>query len=156
MQILRRADAHRKVVSITGIVYLWLRHLSNANSVLPGVGERSRVLVTLETIPSFGPVCSAGIIAEIGHAQRFAYDEATVAWYAGLHGRQQASGAFKAQATRLTKRGNAHQHKRALTLIARPGCAGDQYGNITRIFNVGARRETRFLGARCIISPIRR
>jgi transposase len=63
---------------------------------------------TLDTIPGFGPVYSAGIIAEIGHAERFDQDEAKVAQYAGLHWRQHQSADFKAQETRLTKRGDAY------------------------------------------------
>lgn len=43
---------------------------------------------TLDTIPGFGPVFSAGIIAEIGHAERFDYDHDKVAKFAGLRWRQ--------------------------------------------------------------------
>ena len=63
---------------------------------------------TLETIPGFGPVYSAGIIAEIGNLDRFNHDEAKVAQYAGLHWRKNESADFKAEDTRLTKRGNAY------------------------------------------------
>jgi transposase len=63
---------------------------------------------TLNTIPGFGPVFSAGIIAEIGHAERFAQDEAKVAQFSGLHWRQTESADYKAEETRLTKRGNAY------------------------------------------------
>jgi len=63
---------------------------------------------TLDTIPGFGPVYSAGIIAEIGHAERFDHDEAKVAQYAGLHWRKHESADFKAEDTRLTKRGDAY------------------------------------------------
>jgi hypothetical protein len=63
---------------------------------------------TLDTIPGFGPVFSAGIIAEIGNLERFHYDEAKVAQFAGLHWRQNQSGKFQAEDTYLTKRGNAY------------------------------------------------
>jgi transposase len=63
---------------------------------------------TLTTIPGIGPVFSAGIIAEIGDLARFDHDEAKVAQFAGLHWRQRESAAFKADETRLTKRGNAY------------------------------------------------
>jgi len=63
---------------------------------------------TLDTIPGFGPVYSAGIIAEIGDVARFDHDEAKVAQFAGLHWRKTASAKFQAEDTRLTKRGNAY------------------------------------------------
>ncbi len=63
---------------------------------------------TLDTIPGFGPVFSAGIIAEIGDVARFNHDESKVAQYAGLHWRKNESADFKADETRLTKRGNAY------------------------------------------------
>jgi hypothetical protein len=63
---------------------------------------------TLDTIPGFGPVYSAGIIAEIGDLARFDHDEAKVAQFAGLHWRQHESGQFKTDDTYLTKRGNAY------------------------------------------------
>jgi transposase len=63
---------------------------------------------TLDTIPGFGPVFSAGIIAEIGDLARFEYNEAKVAQYAGLRWRKTESANFKAEDTRLTKRGDAY------------------------------------------------
>jgi transposase len=63
---------------------------------------------TLTSIPGFGPVYSAGIIAEIGDLARFQYDEAKVAQFAGLHWRKNESGQSKAEDTYLTKRGNAY------------------------------------------------
>jgi transposase len=63
---------------------------------------------TLTTIPGFGPVYSAGIIAEIGDLARFNHDEAKVAQFAGLHWRKHESGQSKAEDTYLTKRGNAY------------------------------------------------
>lgn len=63
---------------------------------------------TLNTIPGFGPVFSAGILAEIGHAEHFAHDHAKVAQFAGLHWRKNQSADFMADDTRMTKRGNAY------------------------------------------------
>jgi transposase len=63
---------------------------------------------TLHTIPGFGPVYSAGIIAEIGDVARFDHDEAKVAQFAGLHWRKTESAQFQAADTHLTKRGNAY------------------------------------------------
>ena len=39
---------------------------------------------TLDTIPGFGPVFSGGIISEIAGIERFHYDQAKVAKFAGL------------------------------------------------------------------------
>jgi len=63
---------------------------------------------TLATIPGFGPVYSGGIIAEIGDIARFDHDETKVAQFAGLHWRKTESAQFRAEETRLTKRGNAY------------------------------------------------
>jgi transposase len=63
---------------------------------------------TLDTIPGFGPVLSAGIIAEIGHAERFDYDQDKVAKFAGLKWRHSGSADFQAEETPLTRTGNAY------------------------------------------------
>lgn len=63
---------------------------------------------TLDTIPGFGPVYSAGIIAEIGNLDRFNHNEAKVAQFAGFHWRKNESADFKADETHLTKRGNPY------------------------------------------------
>ncbi len=63
---------------------------------------------TLDTIPGFGPVYTAGIIAEIGDIARFQYDDDKVAQFAGLHWRKTESGDSVAEDTHLTKRGNAY------------------------------------------------
>lgn len=63
---------------------------------------------TLDTIPGFGPVFSAGIIAEIGHAERFDHDQNKVAKFAGLKWRQASSADFQAEETPLTRNGNAY------------------------------------------------
>ncbi len=62
---------------------------------------------TLESIPGFGPVYTAGIIAEIGDINRF-NNQAALAKYAGLVWTQHQSGSFEAQNTRLIKSGNRY------------------------------------------------
>ena len=63
---------------------------------------------TLDTIPGFGPVYSAGIIAEIAGVERFDFDHAKVAKYAGLRWRHSGSADFQAEDTPLSRSGNAH------------------------------------------------
>jgi len=63
---------------------------------------------TLDTIPGFGPVFSAGILAEIGGVHRFASNEAKVAKFAGLKWRQHQSADFQAEDTPLTRTGNPY------------------------------------------------
>jgi len=60
---------------------------------------------TLLSIPGFGPVYSAGIIAEVGDVNRFD-GQASLAKYAGLAWTQHQSGTFEGQNTRLIKSGN--------------------------------------------------
>lgn len=57
---------------------------------------------TLDTIPGFGPLFSGGVIAEIGGLERFNYDQAKVAKYAGLKWRKTKSAEFEAEETRMT------------------------------------------------------
>jgi transposase len=63
---------------------------------------------TLETIPGFGPVFSAGIVAEIAGVERFGNNEAKVAKFAGFKWRKQQSADFQAEETRLTRTGNRY------------------------------------------------
>jgi transposase len=63
---------------------------------------------TLDTIPGFGPVYSAGIIAEIGDIARFDYCQAKLAKYAGLQWRRHQSADFQADHTPLTRSGNRY------------------------------------------------
>jgi len=61
---------------------------------------------TLISIPGFGPVYSAGIIAEIGDVNRFEKGQSGLAKYAGLMWKENKSGMFEGQNTRLIKSGN--------------------------------------------------
>jgi transposase len=63
---------------------------------------------TLQTIPGFGPVFTAGILAEIGGPQRFNFDEAKIAKFAGFKWRKTASADFQADETHLTRTGNPY------------------------------------------------
>ena len=63
---------------------------------------------SLETIPGFGPVFSAGIIAEIEDIARFDHNQAKVAKYAGFKWRKTESADFQADETRLTRTGNRY------------------------------------------------
>lgn len=62
---------------------------------------------TLNSIPGFGPVFAAGIIAEIGQIDRFD-DETKIAKYAGLYWRKHQSGRFIAEDTSLSRNGNQY------------------------------------------------
>jgi transposase len=63
---------------------------------------------TLLTIPGIGPVFAAGLIAEIGDLQRFNFDQAKVAKFAGFKWRKTGSADFTADDTRLTRTGNPY------------------------------------------------
>lgn len=62
---------------------------------------------TLASIPGFGPVFSAGILAEIQDIHRFP-SHPQLAQFAGVTWTRHESGDFKAEETRLTKRGNKY------------------------------------------------
>ena len=63
---------------------------------------------SLDTIPGFGLVFSAGIISELGDLARFQYNQAKVAKYAGFKWRKHQSADFQAEETRLTRTGNRY------------------------------------------------
>lgn len=63
---------------------------------------------TLQTIPGFGPVFAAGILAELGNPQRFNFDQAKVAKFAGFKWRKTGSADFTADETRMTRTGNPY------------------------------------------------
>lgn len=60
---------------------------------------------TLTSVPGIGPVFSAGIIAEVGDINRFD-GQACLAKFAGLAWKENKSGMFEGQNTRLIKSGN--------------------------------------------------
>ena len=95
------------------ILSLSLRHIT----VLEGLEKRIDTAIaegmwsiphSLDTIPGFGPVFSGGIATEIGDIQRFDYNQAKVAKYAGLKWRKTESAEFQAEETRLTRTGNRY------------------------------------------------
>jgi transposase len=63
---------------------------------------------TLDTIPGFGPVFSAGIISEIAGIERFNHDQAKVAKFAGLRWKKSSSADFVADETPLSRSGNRY------------------------------------------------
>jgi len=63
---------------------------------------------TLDSIPGIGNVLSAGIVSEIGPPERFDYDQAKVANFAGLKWRKTQSAEFQAEETRMTHKGNRY------------------------------------------------
>jgi len=64
---------------------------------------------TLDTIPGFGPVFSAGILSEIGDLSRFDGDvQAQVAKLAGFQWRKRRSGDFEAEDTALIRARNRY------------------------------------------------
>jgi transposase len=63
---------------------------------------------TLQTIPGFGPIFAAGILAELGNLQRFNFDQAKVAKFAGFKWRKTGSADFTADETRMTRTGNPY------------------------------------------------
>lgn len=62
---------------------------------------------TLQSIQGLGPVCAAGIIAEIADIYRFP-NESKVAKYSGITWRENQSGDFSAEDKPLTKTGNVY------------------------------------------------
>jgi transposase len=77
----------------------------------PAIAERMQAIPhTLDTIPGFGPVFSAGIMSEIASVDRFDYNQAKVAKFAGLKWRKHQSADFQAEETRLTRTGNRYLH----------------------------------------------
>jgi transposase len=73
------------------------------------IAERfSTIPNTLQTIPGLGPVFAAGILAELGNPQRFSYDQAKVAKFAGFKWRKTGSADFTADETRMTRTGNPY------------------------------------------------
>lgn len=70
-------------------------------------GLASNEYKCLLSIKGFGPVISAGLIAEIGFISRFPAQE-TLAKYAGLTWRKKQSGSFTSDFTYMTKTGNQY------------------------------------------------
>jgi len=95
------------------VLSLSLKNISNLEALIKrldtAIAEQMRIIPnTLNTIPGFGPVLAAGIIAEIGGVERFACDEAKVAKFAGFKWRKSASAEFQAEETHLTRTGNPY------------------------------------------------
>lgn len=63
---------------------------------------------SLDTIPGIGPVFAAGLMAEIGPLDRFGYNEAKVAKFAGFMWRKSNSDDFQAEHTPLIRNCNRY------------------------------------------------
>ena len=61
---------------------------------------------TLTSVPGIGPVFAAGIIAEIGDLERFGFDQAKVASFAGLKWSRHQSADFEADNSSLKRTGS--------------------------------------------------
>ena len=69
--------------------------------------ELSHFPNTLQSMPGLGPVCAAGMIAEIADIHRFDNEKA-LAKFTGLTWKKHQSGEFEGDDTPLTKTGNAY------------------------------------------------
>jgi transposase len=101
---------HQPVNLILRLSLQQIRHLEQMQKRLDSTIAEAMTTIThtLDTIPGFGPVYSAGIISEIGDLERFGYDEAKVAKFAGFKWRKHQSADFEADETRLTRTGNRY------------------------------------------------
>lgn len=96
---------------VNEVLHLSLKHIAfldgQRKRLDTAIADRMTAIPnTLQTIPGIGPVFAAGIIAEIGNAQRFDHDEAKVAKYAGLRWRKSSSGDSHSDFTPITKKRN--------------------------------------------------
>jgi transposase len=90
---------------------LSLRHINTLEQLLKRTDmaieeQMAHFPNTLLTIPGIGPVCAAGIIAEIGDLSRFDYNQAKVASFAGLKWKRTQTGDFEAEETPRKRGGN--------------------------------------------------
>jgi transposase len=96
------------------ILNLSLQHIASLERQLKRVGAAIEQLIapvphTLDTIPGFGPVFSAGIISELGDLSHFhGCVEAQVAKLAGFHWPRRQSADFEAEDTRITRHRNRY------------------------------------------------
>ena len=91
--------------SSSAIIRFLEKELKNIDKVIES--ELRNFPNTLQSIQGLGPVCSAGIIAEIGDIHRFP-NESKLAKFCGITWREHQSGDFSAEDTPLTKTGNVY------------------------------------------------
>jgi transposase len=99
--------------SVNLVLSLSLKNISNLEALIKrldtAIAEQMETIPnTLTTIPGFGLVLTAGVIAEIGGVERFDCQEAKVAKFAGLKWRKSGSAEFQAEETHLTRTGNSY------------------------------------------------
>ena len=95
------------------VVSLSLKNISNLEALSKrletAIAEQMETIPnTLETIPGFGPILAAGIIAEIGGVERFDCNQAKVAKFAGFKWRKSGSAEFQSEESHLTRTGNPY------------------------------------------------
>lgn len=95
---------------ILGLSLKHIRFLENQKKRLDNaIAEQMESIPhSLDTIPGFGPVFSAGIISEIGDIQHFDCNQAKVAKYAGFKWRKHQSAQFEAEETPLSRTGSRY------------------------------------------------
>jgi len=93
---------------ILGLSFQHIAHLERLQKRLDtAIAQRMAAIPhTLDSIPGIGPVFAAGIMAEIGNLQRFDYDQAKVANFAGFKWRKTQSADFVADESPMTRKGN--------------------------------------------------
>jgi len=110
-------DSYRLPTALQGpinlILEMSLQHIAalerQTKRLDTAIAEQMKAIPqTLDTIPGIGPLFAAGIIAEIGNLQRFDYDQAKVAKYAGLKWRKHQSADFQADDTPMCRNSNPY------------------------------------------------
>lgn len=100
------------LAAVNTALSLSLRHMNTLQQLLKRTDtaieeQMEQFPNTLTTIPGIGPVCAAGIIAELGDLSRFDYNQAKVASFAGLKWKRSQTGNFEAEETPRKRGGNA-------------------------------------------------
>ncbi len=81
------------------------KHIAQTDKII--AKSMQGIQTPLPSIPGFGPVITAGLVAEIGSVERFS-DQAKLAKYAGLTWNEHQSGDFVGDETPLNRSGNAY------------------------------------------------
>ena len=97
------------IASSLNLITTYMAEMKSVNKAIEKTlkGLDPNAYQCLLSIPGIGPVMAAGILAEIGYIEAFKSQDA-LAKYAGLVWRENQSGQFAAEDTRLSKAGNAY------------------------------------------------
>lgn len=105
---LRPNNSNTLRLSIVSTIELIQHYEKQINLIKSEISKLlKRIPNTLVTVKGIGDITAAGIIAEIGNINRFK-NASALASYAGLVWYVNQSGKFKAENTRLTKKGNKY------------------------------------------------